>query len=261
MGCFQLVPCMSFFSQMALLRLEFSLPDSAQRKTSVFSATHDNITWSINVTRGDAVINREIMVQTGGRSAGKSRRSHATLPTCGVRGPSTSLAALWTAPRSTVAQATVWHSSSLRAALLRPPPRTCVWWLYLFPHWNAVKMSANFAIVSASCPACAAFRECLGALHASGVRIIAVDSPLSDCVRDLLSALQVTSLPSLIIDGRLHSGLDAFDWVSTRYPALPLRPHIGTTVPDLLKIIATEHFDAAFAASTRGTLTTCKIDR
>jgi hypothetical protein len=57
---------MSFFSQMALLRLEFSLPDSAQRKTSVFSATHDNNTWSINVTRGDAVINREIMVQTGG---------------------------------------------------------------------------------------------------------------------------------------------------------------------------------------------------
>ncbi len=116
-------------------------------------------------------------------------------------------------------------------------------------------MSTNFAIVSVACPACSYFSKYHTALQADGVCIIALDSPLSDCVRDLLSALQVNALPSIIINGRLYAGHDAFNWAKEMYPNTLQSQHIpqlSTTIPELLKIIATEHMDLAFAKAFKG---------
>lgn len=51
---------------MATIKLIIALPDSSSRTTTELRGTHNNVVYTVTIARGDAVINQQIGVQTGG---------------------------------------------------------------------------------------------------------------------------------------------------------------------------------------------------
>ena len=94
----------------------------------------------------------------------------------------------------------------------------------------------SWVLVSASCPSCVSVKCALPTLQTRGFRIIALDQPMSSCVRDLLWALQVTSLPAIQHDGVLRCGNDAVLWLACELPGdcdMASVNTLGTTISEL----------------------------
>jgi hypothetical protein len=101
-------------------------------------------------------------------------------------------------------------------------------------------MESGWVIVSALCPSFKAFKHILPILQSNGFYIVALEEPLTNCVRDLLFVLQVTSLPAVRDSAALYCGRDAFAWAREHGHEFNNDPNAdeGTSVNQLLTLIA-----------------------
>jgi hypothetical protein len=235
---------------MTASKLHIKLPNSTDRATSIYTATHNYFVWSVEIARGDAVINQDIGVQTGGVFMWSVGNVTVTDPSIRVswqvenasgqvmRGPFEgregddiylSIQTYYMIPMQKTGTRCVCHSP-IKSIMNGIMDRTG---------------DSGFVVVSAACPSCKRFFKVLPALHERGYRIIALDDKLTYCIRDLLCALQVTSLPAVVDDTRkVHCGQDAFVWgnshaeLSFEHDDMTQR---GTSIDELLTLLAEKH--------------------
>ena len=109
-------------------------------------------------------------------------------------------------------------------------------------------MESGWVIVSALCPSFNAFKHILPILQSNGFYVVALEEPLTNCVRDLLFVLQVTSLPAVRDCGALYCGRDAFAWARAHGHWFNNDPTAdeGTSVNQLLTLVAEKRLGPNF---------------